>query len=247
MKNILWTGGWDSTFRVLELAIVKKEIVQPYYILDNERESSQQEQNAMKKIKELMTEKFPHTTDAIKELIIISKSDIPPNATITRDFNRLLSKSYLGPQYEWLGRYADASGLSDLELCIHRDDKATNFLHSSVKKADDENDSYDVLDLENMTYPELSLFKYYRFPILRLTKVQMHEIAMKYGFDDIMEHTWFCHHPRNDGSPCGLCNPCKYTRSEGLGRRVPKPTVFQFAGYYCKRALKKLKDLCGRD
>jgi hypothetical protein len=124
MKNILWTGGWDSTFRVLELAIVKKEIVQPYYILDKERESSQQEQNAMKKIKELMTEKFPHTVDAIKELIIICKSDIPPNATITRDFNRLLSKSYLGPQYEWLGRYADASGLSDLELGIHRDDKA---------------------------------------------------------------------------------------------------------------------------
>ena len=41
--NLLWTGGWDSTFRLCQLILVKRKNVQPYYIIDNKRKSLQKE------------------------------------------------------------------------------------------------------------------------------------------------------------------------------------------------------------
>jgi hypothetical protein len=32
--NILWTGGWDSTYRVIDLSF-KEVVIQPYYLRDN--------------------------------------------------------------------------------------------------------------------------------------------------------------------------------------------------------------------
>src|SRR5690606_13578695 len=33
--NLLWTGGWDSTFRLLSLVVQQHRCVQPYYVLDD--------------------------------------------------------------------------------------------------------------------------------------------------------------------------------------------------------------------
>lgn len=54
--RILWTGGWDSTFRVLDLVLNKKKNIQPYYILDERRASTEIEIATMEKIKEMMKE-----------------------------------------------------------------------------------------------------------------------------------------------------------------------------------------------
>jgi hypothetical protein len=62
--------------------------------------------------------------------------------------------SHLGAQYEWLGRYADSNGLNDLELCIENGGGLASIIHSSVKKIDDNNDSYYVLALENLLIPK---------------------------------------------------------------------------------------------
>ena len=32
--KLLWTGGWDSTFRLLQLLLLYEKKVQPYYIID---------------------------------------------------------------------------------------------------------------------------------------------------------------------------------------------------------------------
>lgn len=246
MKNVLWTGGWDSTFRILELTILKKETIQPHYIMDPGRLSTPFELKAMEQIKELMISTFPFTRESIKPTIIIRKDDIPPNERITKDYHALVSISDLGSQYEWLGRYADANGLNDLELCIHADDKASNFINSSVLKVEEANDSYFMLSPADRKYPELAIFQYYHFPILNMSKLEMGEAAKIHGFDHIMELTWFCHNPQKDGTPCGTCNPCVYTRNEGLGRRVSAPAVAQRAENYVERALRKLKTLWRR-
>src|SRR5688572_33020809 len=34
---LLWTGGWDSTFRLLMLLLVERRAVQSYYIVDRLR------------------------------------------------------------------------------------------------------------------------------------------------------------------------------------------------------------------
>lgn len=37
MTPLLWTGGWDSTFRLLSLLLGEQREVQPYYIIDSLR------------------------------------------------------------------------------------------------------------------------------------------------------------------------------------------------------------------
>lgn len=56
----------------------------------------------------------------------------------------------------------------------------------------------------------------------------MGKIAEENGFGSIMEMTWFCFAPTWRKTPCGYCNPCKYTREEGLGRRVPSKGMAKY-------------------
>lgn len=48
--HLLWTGGWDSTYRLLYLLWEGKQ-VQPHYIIDTHRPSSGHELRAMEAIR----------------------------------------------------------------------------------------------------------------------------------------------------------------------------------------------------
>jgi len=220
--DILWTGGWDSTYRILDLAINKNRSVQPYYVIDNGRQSTKIELRTMNEIKQMILELNP--SSKILDTIIIKIQDISQNTMITNMYNSILVNNFIGKQYEWLAKYALSEGLSDLELCIHLDDKAQKVIINDVEKINETNDSYYKIK-SDYTNPNMKLFSFYKFPVLDMTKIEMAEKAKEYGFDHIMEKTWFCHTPIN-GKPCGMCNPCKYTREEGLGRRVPNPSLF---------------------
>jgi hypothetical protein len=37
--NLLWTGGWDSTFQLLQLLFIHRRRVTPYYLVDEESPS----------------------------------------------------------------------------------------------------------------------------------------------------------------------------------------------------------------
>ncbi|MEK0175251.1 7-cyano-7-deazaguanine synthase [Tetragenococcus halophilus] len=227
MNNILWTGGWDSTFRVLSLVILQNKEVQPYYIIDPGRASNEVELMTMEKIRKEVVRKFPNTKGLIKKTIVVNMESIPKNKVISQKFQKLKESSFMGSQYDWLARYSEAKGISSLELSIHQDDKATFFVRQNVAKVVKADDEYYKLrdDLYNTGY---DIFKYYHFPLLDFSKKDMEKIAKANNFDSIMEMTWFCFNPTWRKTPCGYCNPCKYTREEGLGRRVPS----KFMGMY---------------
>jgi len=71
--NILWTGGWDSTFRVLELTD-KNITIQPYYLKDN-RLSEKMEIDTVKSLTEEIR-KLPSTKCIIKPLLAKKVSEI---------------------------------------------------------------------------------------------------------------------------------------------------------------------------
>ena len=239
-KNILWTGGWDSTFRILDLVLTKKESVQPFYILDSDRNSTPLELETMDKIKKLIIEKDPESKDRILDHIMISINKIPINEKITNDYSYLQTLSHLGSQYDWLARYADSMQMNNIELCIHLDDKAEFFIKNDVELIKNDADSYYKLK-DKPSKSELRIFSYFHFPLLKMTKLEMGETAKKNGFHHIMEETWFCFNPKKDGTPCGMCNPCKYTREEGLGRRVPDPAFLMKLNKKVKGKLSDLK------
>ena len=235
--NLLWTGGWDSTFRLLYLVFVEKKSVQPFYIIDTQRPSTLNELRAMHIIRKEITKKNPQLADLIKPTIIVSVHDIKPDPDITAKFNRLKEKlsTPLGSQYEWLARFAKQWNIPNLELCIELSKRAPNALVNLLSpyvgndlrmKQLDEND-------------DASIFSFFSFPLLKLSKNDMKKIAVEKGFLDILEKTWFCHTPWHN-KPCGICVPCDIAIKEGLGYRVPKISrlrhkIWKVVGYLRKQ------------
>jgi hypothetical protein len=218
--RLLWTAGWDSTFRLLSALLVRHKAVQSYYLIDPDRPSTPDELHAMQRITAAVGEKHPREAALLRSPVIAKVTDLHPDPETSERFARLRSRSHLGGQYDWLARFARQQGLSDLELAIHRDDRAHAFLAPHVVPADCGGDPcYRLAD--DPADPDLRLFERFRFPVFDMTKRQMQQAAREAGFADIMELTWFCHVPTADGRPCGRCNPCRYTIEEGLGRRVP--------------------------
>jgi len=219
--NIFWTGGWDSTFRILDLLILKEKIVQPIYIIDSNRNSTKCEISAMTKIKQKLYEQHPKTKNLILPTIFREIHDIQMNNTITTSFQNILKSKFLGDQYEYLARFSAESKLAPIELCVHKDDVAHDILAPYILKIERDSDPYfKINDIFKKTW-EYSIFKYFNFPIFNISKLEMDAIAKENNFGNLMEMTWFCHNPHSDGTPCGLCSPCGYAMMEGLGRRIP--------------------------
>ena len=215
--NILWSGGWDSTFRAVSLA--DKEVAnQPYYLCDN-RQSEEIELNTIHTIqKDLLHHSTTKCT--FLPIILYPVKDIAPDRDITRDYHKVLKTDFFGSQYDWLARFAKT--IDNLELSIHQDDTAYVVIQKYGKLIS-HNDpvigQYYTIDPEASS-PEVNrLFGNFRFPMLEMSKLDMKEWAERNGYTEIMYKTWFCHKPRN-GKSCGTCNPCIYTIEEGLGERL---------------------------
>lgn len=215
--NILWTGGWDSTYRVIKLAH-SDVIIQPYYLIDDYRKSVEIEIETIKKLTlELRNAVF--TKCRFNDVIIIKITEIEEDIEITEAYNTLLSKKFFGGQYDWLARFSKQ--LNGLELTIHQDDKAFEIIKqfgNLNKITNSSKGEYFVLDIMNSSAELIKVFGCFDFPILEYSKLDMKKDAEENGFINLMNKTWFCHTPI-ENEACGICNPCIYTIEEGLKYR----------------------------
>lgn len=213
---LLWTGGWDSTFRLLALLLLEQRAVQPYYVIDRlpDRPGVPAEREAMHRIRALIWARYPAAAARLRPTIECSVAEIPPDDALTQHYEGCLKAGFIGGQYEWLARYCAAHGIGAMELAIHRDDKARELLADLIDA------TRMRLDPRHAGDSRYELFKRFKFGLFDTTKQQMRAESRRAGFDDLMALTWFCHRPRN-GRPCGTCNPCIYTIEEGLGDRIP--------------------------
>jgi len=234
--NLLWSGGWDSTFRLLYLVFVEKRCVQPYYIVDTGRPSTLNELKAMHVIREEVAKKNPQLADLIKPTIIVSIHDIKPDPEITAKFNRLNEKSPkpIGPQYERFARFVKQWKIPRIELCVELSERAPNILVNLLSKYLDNELRITQLD-EN---DDASIFSFFSFPLLKLSKNDMKRIAAEKGFLEILEKTWYCHNPWHN-RPCGICGPCDIAIKEGFGYRMPKISKLRHKIWTVIRCFKK--------
>src|SRR5690554_4350795 len=101
--NVLWTGGFDSTFRILQLSKLNVDI-QPYYVYDK-RKSETYELDAIKAIKEDILV-HPGTKASLMPLLRVKSADIAPDHELTEAYFRLNKEYSIGIQYDWLGRFS---------------------------------------------------------------------------------------------------------------------------------------------
>lgn len=208
--------------------------VQPWYVTDSGRRSTKTELATLDRMRAAFVQMNPAAADLLKPVRKFRVEDIPANAEITAGFETLAATSHLGRQYDWLARLAKSQS-TVLELSIHKDDKAHGFLESNAVEFEH------GYRLSEEAPASLALFKWFTFPIFDVTKLEMQERAGAGGYSHIMEMTWFCHTPLMDGKPCGFCSPCRYTREEGLGHRVPERTRARQVEYFLVRVAHKIQ------
>lgn len=213
--NLFWTGGWDSTFRLLYLLIKEKQVVQPYYIIDPHRKSTLNEFRAMGKIRSELFKRFPETVPLLRSTHFSLRSDIQLNQSITDNYERLAKKIHMGKQYEWIPRFVHQHQIYDMELgLVSRSISNGTVIQDLMRPAiigQGHNCRLDALRMDD----DLSIFKYFRFPLFYLTKIDMENLAIEYNFRDILFHIWFCHKPVRGKYPCGKCAPCKIAKASG--------------------------------
>ncbi|WP_240956860.1 7-cyano-7-deazaguanine synthase [Pseudopontixanthobacter vadosimaris] len=215
IAHLLWTSGWDSTYRLLDLVVVQGRTVQPYYFMTPNRQSTEAEWAAMEAIKGAIEEKSPAIRSLILETIVVRPEDIKPDPWFDKALANLRRSGHLGGQYPDLARMAKQLGVR-MEMALHEDDRPLDYLMGDLEK-----DGGVYRLIENPSSPDLKLFESFDFPLVEMTKKGMGTKAREHGFADLMELTWFCHHPDRHGQACGKCTPCRHTIEEGLGRRIP--------------------------
>lgn len=239
--NLLWTGGWDSTFRLLQLSLLDIQI-QPYYFIDKERKSKDIEVERMKLILEKIKDDKRFKAQ-ISEIIFIKVEDVlenMKNIEISNIYRELREKYKLGTQYEWLSLYCNSKEIS-MELGIEKSNHGKMSKVLKQEKCDLKNIENDFLEnrkiLGNKKSKVYPMAKYWIYSVVEYSKKDMEEIAKKEGWLDIMKLTWFCHRPIK-GKPCGYCNPCKDAMNLGMEWRMPFISKLR---YYTLVPLIKLK------
>jgi hypothetical protein len=193
----------------------------------------------MHRVRAAIAERYDGSAATIHPTRIVSIHDIAPDPDITGKFLRLRQRAPLGSQYDWLARFVKQSGLRQLDLSVHVDDRAYGFIAGHVEQVDG-TPTFRLKDGDPAS--DLSLFASFDFPVLTLTKMDMKRIAAENGFLPILQQTWFCLTPRGR-APCGTCNPCHYAVSEGMADRLPpaarvRHLLFRQIGITCRKFAK---------
>ena len=213
--ELLWTGGYDSTFRIVQLSKLPV-VIKPYYLQDNRGICEEKELQAINKISESL-KNTPDTRCDLLDIEIVPIKDRMIDKDISAAYKLLKKQFDLGSQYEWLACFAKIHpGIEmSLEKCDSPRSRAFN-KYAVLKKINDPLiGEYIILDEEKSQKDVVILFKDYHFPIFEFTKLQMKDEYIRLGCEDVMNFTWFCYTPIN-GEPCGICNPCNITIKEGL-------------------------------
>jgi hypothetical protein len=222
--NILWTGGWDSTYRVLELLVIENHAVRPYYIVDPGRRSIANEIIAMTRIRHRIQTTFPTQAARFLPVEMVHLEAIQPDEEITGWVRQLASKTHVGSQYDWLARFAKYNA-TELEVCIVKFTPVHTGLFGDYIVPLLRGKGHSCRIEGPLSEPALELFTYFRFPTIHLTKGDIRVISEEQGFMDIMKLTWFCHDPQK-GLPCGRCRPCELAPASGLKCTFYQPTIW---------------------
>jgi 7-cyano-7-deazaguanine synthase len=207
MKHLLWTSGFDSTFRLLEILFRTGDPVQPLYLVDLQRRSGPLEMRRMALLRREIL-KTIDVPERLRPTRIYLRDDFPIDDTIGSAYRVLKTRTHVGSQYEWLAQAARDLGFPDggLEMCMTRHEPPSE-LHKAIF-----DDPYGTA-LALKPGAAHTLFRSFAFPTLRRTKADMQALAVEMGVAHILEQTWFCHDPVG-GRPCGHCAPCRIAKAE---------------------------------
>jgi 7-cyano-7-deazaguanine synthase len=217
--NIFWTGGLDSTFRIVELSRCQCTI-QPYYIVIGERKSFHYELNAIDKISSIIR-KDVKTQAKLLDPIIVYEQEIPRDSDIFDFWFRMMrGKSW---QYYILAKFASLHHM-EMEMGIQFSPNGTvaRYVDEALLIHHPDMDyNVQIIDKTRSNQDTLTVFGNFCFPksLFHKTKRDEIEILRRDGYEKVLKHVWFCFNP-TWGFPCGQCAPCVSSEKEGM--KIPR-------------------------
>ncbi len=228
--SVFWTGGWDSTYRIVELSRMEI-IIHPVYCLDPKRISTSLELKHMEDILEIIAEK----TETKAEFLSIEKIDITtlkPNKEIEKAWKRIVKTIHLGSQYIWLAKIAKQ--YPGIELGLEKPNGEFSGAITAITRLGNliYKDGVYVCDKAKSSEDILAIFGNVSLPIANLTETDMLKNIKQWGYEDIMKKIWFCHTPIS-GNTCGVCRPCQQMMECHMEFLLDKPAqrrykIFRF-------------------
>ena len=220
--NLLWTGGWDSTFQLLRLLLVHGVEVEPIYLIDRTRGSLDVERQTMDRIRATLASEYPQTVTLLKPTRFFDVADIRPDAEIEHAYHRILRGLGIGSQYDWLARFLKQNDMQGVEIGAEFTHHGASelLIGRTVPMTSTQGYPSHRLSPEAMDSDVGVLFGRLTFPLALIDKHTMKKEADVRGWIPLLAMTWFCHKPLA-GQPCGMCNPCQGVMSDGFGWRIP--------------------------
>jgi len=232
--NIFWTGGLDSTFRVVELSQCQCTI-QPYYIILGKRKSLQYEINAIKTISRILR-KDKRTKAELLDPIIVDEEEIPRDNNIFDSWLRLMRGASW--QYYVLAKYVNQHHL-EMEMSFRfspNGSVARVIGETLLKPHSDPNYNVLVIDKALANQDTMTIFGNSCFPksLYHKNKREEIDILRNEGYGKVVKHVWFCFDPMW-GYPCGHCFPCCSFEKEGV--KLPRigKMVYAINSYFKKK------------
>lgn len=234
--KILWTGGWDSSFRVLHVAVVEGRRVEPHYIIDTGRRTTNDELRAISRMRDGLKKLDQSAAERIASLCLTPQNEIPKQPEISNAWKRLKQRVDIAWQYDLLARYAQFKNLAGLELCVEKEGGIYVLLKDHMWQTSD--GTYRV---KHGAIEDGDIFARFEFPVLEYSKGDMRDMATKHGFLEILDKSWFCHRPISK-KPCGMCAPCIAVMKHGLEYRIPTAGIIRYhlAKFVKQTPLKRL-------
>lgn len=211
-KHVLWTGGWDSTYRILDLLHGTNCAVLPYYLIYLGRKSTLIELRTINTMMDRLAQFRGRLLNPIIRLADRYKYATEPYAG---QLKKILETHRIGTQYLCLAQFRDEQQRTDIELCAEKHGGAWNYIHPFMSHNDE-----GIFTVSPQAPKEMQgLLGGFHYPLFDMTKLDMEESAQSGGFRELLELSWFCHEPVGD-EPCGTCPPCQSTIKMGLKRRI---------------------------
>lgn len=227
--KVLWTGGWDSTFRMLELALDNQNsrTIMPIYVTGDKRPSEPKEIETMY---ELLQQLREISNNEILDLTIINKDEIPQDRDITNTFEYIRGIVKIGSQYEWLARLAMMH--PGIEIGIEKPNGEYSGCVAAIEKTGKMicSDGICVVDQESSSRECRLLFQNFNFPLITRTEEEMVASVRQWGYEELMKKIWFCHTPKNN-EPCGYCRPCQQKMECNMSWLLPVSSQKRYKTY----------------
>ena len=210
---IFWTGGFDSTFRLLQLLLEENKIVQPIYIksnIDNEEGTSTRRFNQKQELTSIyeITKHILITYPNAKLLPITIVDTINISDVVKKNMMILHKQKKVRRATCQYGALAEYSLSIDKPVEISVENEPNSKMKKTVDSIIKNIDGKLVIDPNVFVKnPELKIFKNFVFPIINLSKKDMIVISKNKKYIPILKMTWSCWYPKN-GKPCNRCIMC---------------------------------------